>query len=400
MIGTLTRSMSAFNMDPTGVTELVRIASKISEPLALSGLITVFLYLIFRGVLGLRIFPKLNAALAGTVIIAIINRIFVLAIVAMVLGFFGFLVKLVAAQPPQTVIMNISKGMTLRQAADEIADRNGGCTVAYRACDPEVLSLEVRPGPFAAATSKNLIENLQFRLLDSKRTVSYNVAFESIGRLYEFTCAPTDRLSASTPAPTPAADAPQEITSSIGLKLRWVGLLRIWVGEYEVTQTQFSAVTGSDPSLYKGPRKPVDKVCFPEAERFCEELTSLDRAAGILKGDMRYRLPRDDEFEVYAAGSVASEAVTSLFEKREGTANVGSFAPNRFGLYDVIGNVWEWMANGTLRGACWDTTNYRDAEIGYRLFPNPKYNCQNFGFRCVLTSEGGEQSTTNNPSQF
>ena len=179
---------------------------------------------------------------------------------------------------------------------------------------------------------------------------------------------------------------PQEMVSSIGLKLRWVDP-RVWVGQYEVTQAEFQTVMGRNPSKYLDDKRPVDKICLSDAKEFCKRLTIKDRNARILKADMSYRLPYENEFEIYFDGADASEAVTSLFQPQHGTMEVGSSAPNRYGLYDVLGNVWEWMDNGVLRGGCWDTGEWRDAQVGYRLNPNPAYDCQNFGFRCVLAHD-------------
>lgn len=181
---------------------------------------------------------------------------------------------------------------------------------------------------------------------------------------------------------------PREIVSSTGMKLEWIEPLKIWVGEHEVTQAEYRSVIGTDPSLYKGERNPVDKVLLDEAKEFCRKLTDVDRKLHILKPNMLYRLPREAEFATYFDAATAADAVTSLTEKRDRTMPVGSFAPNRYGLYDVIGNVWEWMDNGTLKGGCFDTTIWRDIQANFSLPPDPnyaRYNYQNFGFRCVLT---------------
>jgi pimeloyl-ACP methyl ester carboxylesterase len=187
-----------------------------------------------------------------------------------------------------------------------------------------------------------------------------------------------------TTSSSSSSPASEEVVSSIGLKLHWVEPLQLWVGQYEVTQAEFRNVMGVNLSKYRDDNRTADKICLNDAKEFCRRLTLKDRNAGVIKSNISYRLPSESEFEVYFDGANVNEAVISLLEGQHGTKPVGSFAPNRYGLYDVLGNVWEWMENGTLRGACWDTAEWRDTQVGYRLVPNPLYDCQNFGFRCVL----------------
>jgi hypothetical protein len=371
------------------VNHIVDIASRVSTPLGLAGVIAAFLYVILRAIIALNIFPKLTTALAGTVVLTIINRLFVLALVATVLGFFGFVIQTVAAPAKQSHAgIELLSGKTLYDAAQMIVE-NDSQTVKFTECTDDVLATKVRGGPLNAATSKELLEQLQYRLVNPPKPVVYSVNHLPNKGIYEILCQVPLPTAAGdlNPTPAPSPVPVKEFTSSIGLKLRWVALLQIWVGQYEVTQAEFREVMGINPSLYQNDRGPVDKICLDTAKEFCKRLTVKDRAAGILKNDMIYRLPREDEFEAYFDGSNASEAVTSIYQPQVGTMKVGTFAPNRFGLYDVLGNVWEWMSDGTLRGACWDTANWRDVQVAYRLVPNPLYNCQNFGFRCVLSVE-------------
>jgi hypothetical protein len=87
---------------------IIEIATRVSTPLALSGLVAAFLFFIFRQIIAKNIFPNLTAALSGTIILTIINRLFVLALVAMILGFFGYVLKAVAGQskPPHETVQD------------------------------------------------------------------------------------------------------------------------------------------------------------------------------------------------------------------------------------------------------------------------------------------------------
>jgi hypothetical protein len=190
-------------------------------------------------------------------------------------------------------------------------------------------------------------------------------------------------FSKPTPSPSPTPSRPP-VVSSIDLKLNWVEPLGLWVAEHEVTQAQLLAVMGELPGYYKGDRRPADRVTLALAEEFCRRLTFRDQNAGLLPAGYVYRLPMDLEYDIFVADAGLEDAITSEKTKRGKTEDVGSSPPNKYGLYDVRGNVWEWMSEGVLRGACWDNYDAKSLELEYRLNPNPQYHGENFGFRCVL----------------
>jgi formylglycine-generating enzyme required for sulfatase activity len=116
-----------------------------------------------------------------------------------------------------------------------------------------------------------------------------------------------------------------------------------WIGQTEVTQAAYERVIGSNPSLFKGPSLPVAQIIWDEAQSYC-------RAVGM-------RLPTEAEWE-YAArgGSTASRygALDSVawYNHNSGTLAAEGKTPevaqkqaNGFGLYDTLGNVWEWVAD-------------------------------------------------------
>jgi formylglycine-generating enzyme required for sulfatase activity len=123
-----------------------------------------------------------------------------------------------------------------------------------------------------------------------------------------------------------------------------------YIGKYEVTQQQWTAVMDSNPSHFQGDRvegtadrHPVDNVTWKEARAFVERLSDRDPTA-------TYRLPTEFEWE-YAAragrDSVLSWSETQkrawILDTNKGTTHpVGRKKPNRWGLHDVLGNVWEW----------------------------------------------------------
>jgi formylglycine-generating enzyme required for sulfatase activity len=127
-----------------------------------------------------------------------------------------------------------------------------------------------------------------------------------------------------------------------------------FIGKYPLTQAQYQAILGSNPSYFKGNNRPVETVSWYDAVLFCQKLSQ--------RTGKNYRLPSEAEWE-YAcrAGtetpfSFGDNITTDLVnyngtypyksapkgKYREQTTDVGTFPPNAFGLYDMHGNVWEW----------------------------------------------------------
>lgn len=166
------------------------------------------------------------------------------------------------------------------------------------------------------------------------------------------------------PPPSPAPAAPAGPTpgaafrSACGLRLAWVVPLNAWVGTTEVTQAQFDEVMGANPSEIRGSSLPVTNVTWTEALEFCARLTALD-APAFTGGRFAYRLPSDADYSTFVEGALLSQAVTSRNGKRSRPAEVASLEPNAYGLYDVRGNVWEWLADPFDRSMNSAATNAR-----------------------------------------
>ena len=123
------------------------------------------------------------------------------------------------------------------------------------------------------------------------------------------------------------------------------------IGKTEVTQKQWQAVMGSDPSRYKGDSLPVEQVSFQDVQAFLSKLNA--RNDGFL-----YRLPTEAEWEYAARASAADQfagaSVANSLGRRsppddwawynvEKTQPVANKKPNAWGLYDMRGNVAEWV---------------------------------------------------------
>jgi formylglycine-generating enzyme required for sulfatase activity len=115
------------------------------------------------------------------------------------------------------------------------------------------------------------------------------------------------------------------------------------MGKFQVTQADYEAVMNINPSNFKGRNLPVENVSWHDANRFCDALNS--KADGY-----RYRLSTEAEWEYAARAGDNSCRYGPLvqvawFRDNSGatTHPVGEKQPNSFGLYDTLGNVWEWV---------------------------------------------------------
>jgi len=141
------------------------------------------------------------------------------------------------------------------------------------------------------------------------------------------------------------------------------------LGKAEVTQAQFQAVMGYNPALHRGDNLPVDNVSWWEALRYCNLLSRkeglapcYDLSSGACDfAAAGYRLPTDAEWSaadsqaapadsaalVRAAnlGGSDNESIPRLLAdlKSHSTRPSGSYPPNFYGLYDMRGNLWEWV---------------------------------------------------------
>ncbi len=185
-----------------------------------------------------------------------------------------------------------------------------------------------------------------------------------------------------------------------------------WIGKYEVTQAQWQAVAGINPSHFGGDNRPVDSVTWDDITNTF--LPALNDATG-----RTFRLPSEAEWE-YAcrAGTTTrfywgDDPSYSLLDQyawysvnsTAQTHDVGGKLPNAWGLYDMTGNVWEWVqdwyhpdytgapgdgsawglgtvSNHVLRGACWSNSDTL-CRSASRTDYFPGSSNYYFGFRLV-----------------
>ncbi|GAC1399954.1 MAG: hypothetical protein NVSMB56_15090 [Pyrinomonadaceae bacterium] len=118
-----------------------------------------------------------------------------------------------------------------------------------------------------------------------------------------------------------------------------------YMAKYPVTESQWTAVMGNNPGYFWGSDHPVENVSWNDVQDFLRKLNTIENESGYL-----YRLPTEAEWE-YAARAGTTDDFAGDVEAmawHEGNSNgrthpVGQKTPNTFGLYDMHGNVWQWV---------------------------------------------------------
>ena len=152
-----------------------------------------------------------------------------------------------------------------------------------------------------------------------------------------------------------------------------VTLSDFYIGKYEVTQAQWKAVMGSNPSYFKGDNLPVETVSWNDIQTFIQKLNA--------KSGKKYRLPTEAEWEYAARGGNQSRGY-----KYSGSNDIGSVAwykdnsnrtthpvgqkqPNELGIYDMSGNVYEWCSDWYGSYSSSSQTNPTGPSSGSRRVP-------------------------------
>jgi formylglycine-generating enzyme required for sulfatase activity len=197
-----------------------------------------------------------------------------------------------------------------------------------------------------------------------------------------------------------------------------------YLSKYEITQGQWEAVMGSNPSRFQGKDRPVESVSWYDAQEFIRRLNLREPKA-------QYRLPTEAEWEYAARGADGRwypwghtfDATrlnfcdrncnhvwrdSTVSDGHSGTAPVGSYANgvSPFGVHDMVGNVWEWVGDRhglytvttrtdpqgpesgefrVMRGGSWDN-NAGLCRVTARLYIAPHHRFDFLGFRLVRTT--------------
>jgi formylglycine-generating enzyme required for sulfatase activity len=128
-----------------------------------------------------------------------------------------------------------------------------------------------------------------------------------------------------------------------------------WLGENEVTQALYEEVMGVNPSHFKGPELPVEKVSWDDAIAFIQKLNQRELDAGRRPEGIGYSLPTEAQWEyacragtttAYSFGATITPEQANFNDSNLGkTTDVGSYPANAWGFHDLHGNVYEWTAD-------------------------------------------------------
>ena len=172
-----------------------------------------------------------------------------------------------------------------------------------------------------------------------------------------------------------------------------------YISKYEITQQQYKAVMGNNPSEFKGDNLPVEQVSWYDALNFCNALSQSEGLTPCytingtkVTSDFEangYRLPTEAEWEyaakagtktdfysgklTYSGNSPIDPNLDKIAWYSANSSNtthpVGQKTPNAFGLYDMSGNVWEWCWDRYAEYPSKETKDYQGPEIGtYRVY--------------------------------
>jgi serine/threonine protein kinase len=246
---------------------------------------------------------------------------------------------------------------------------------------------------------------------------------------------------ASTPPPVQAPPVAVAGGNSLGMRFAPVGdvFFSVWqtrVKDFEAfaKAVNLKSTAWRGPGFRQGPDHPVVNVTWNEALAFCKWLTDKEHKEGTLPANQFYRLPYDLEWskavalpdesgktaeardmgvpDVYpwgtawpppkGAGNYTGEetgsdvAIKGYDDGFAWTSPVGSFPPNKFGLYDMGGNVWQWCMDSwnseskakVLRGASWYNGALKLSLLSScRVHAAPDSSTDNYGFRIVRAIE-------------
>lgn len=182
-----------------------------------------------------------------------------------------------------------------------------------------------------------------------------------------------------------------------------------YMGKYEVTQEQYEKLMGNNPSDFKGPKQPVERVAWTDALAAAQKLA---RQSGTTIGlpsesQWEYACRAGSQNDTYCGAGDISDLAWFSDNSNDTTHDVGGKRPNAWNLYDMTGNVWEWTQdcyNDSYEGAptdgsAWGTGDCDDrvtrgggwnraasrARFSYRGADGSDHRDNNIGFRLART---------------
>ena len=250
--------------------------------------------------------------------------------------------------------------------------------------------------------------------------------------------------SPSVEPKTPPSAGNTPAVNSLGIPFVPVGDVQfaVWptrIKDFDAfaSATSLKSTLWRDPGFKQAPEHPVVNVTWMEAMMFCKWLTLKEQREGTLPAGKAYRLPTDSEWskavglpeetgktaeardmgvpDVYPWGTAwpppqgsgnytgeetgSDVAIKGYSDGFPWTSPVGSFPPNKYGVYDMGGNVWQWVmdpwntdsTSKVLRGASWYNGALKLSLLSScRVHAAQDSSTDNYGFRCVIASESSK----------
>jgi formylglycine-generating enzyme required for sulfatase activity len=187
-----------------------------------------------------------------------------------------------------------------------------------------------------------------------------------------------------------------------------VTLSDYYIGQTEVTQALWKVVMWSNPSYFKGDKKPVENVSWEDCQKFISKLNKLTGKTFGLPTEAQWEFAarggKSNRGSKYSGSGNINDVAWYGDNSGNGTHDVGTKSPNELSLYDMSGNVWEWCSdlyrdyssnshpnptesdssfNRVYRGGSWFNNDNR-CRVSYRYFDSPDYRSRSIGLRLVL----------------
>ncbi|NQZ70776.1 MAG: SUMF1/EgtB/PvdO family nonheme iron enzyme [Lentisphaeria bacterium] len=211
--------------------------------------------------------------------------------------------------------------------------------------------------------------------------------------------------------------------AGVDLELKWVNTMSMWVGKYEVTNSQYRAFKPLHSSKkYQGlsmdrANQPVCEISYNDAAGYCIWLTDKAHSSGLVPETLEFRLPTKAEWQAAAAcgddrkfpwgkdwpakfGNFGNQEIFPNDWKLEGyvdkfpvTCDVSKSGKNKWDIYGLSGNLWEWTSEEKDRkravyGGAWSSCSKGELaiKISGSNYANPQEKYDNIGFRVVLAT--------------